>query len=174
MIASAGEFAHECGILPYRNGDARRAAEKWFKIWLQQRNCIGDREIAKVLKRVQDHFAVESENRYVSVENALTDPRPKKAGYSWKDSCGNMQYLMLPAVADEILKGINRKVVLDEMNKLGWLDRKKDGSIRETKSINGNNVRGFIFIPKAWEANEGLKPNLRAEVVSSSQLNPFK
>ena len=145
------EFAHQHGILPYGKGEAWSAAGKWFKIWLTERDSIGDLEIAKGLRKIQAHFAVESESRYVPVENALTDTRAKKAGYSWKDSCGNMRYLMLPAVADEILKGINRKVILDEMNKLGWLDRKKDGSVRDKLNNSKVNVRGYAFMPEVWE-----------------------
>jgi uncharacterized protein (DUF927 family) len=161
LIASAGEFAHECGILPYRNGDARRAAEKWFKIWLQQRNCIGDREIAKVLKRVRDHFAIDSQSRYVPIEDADKDSRSKKAGFSWRDKVsGRKRFLMLSAAADEILKGIDRKVILEAMSKLGWLELKEGGSIRETKSIKGTNYRGYTFIPEAWE--EGTEPDLKS------------
>jgi uncharacterized protein (DUF927 family) len=161
LIASAGEFAQGYGILPYGTGDARRAAEKWFKIWLQQRNCIGDREIAKVLKRVQDHFAIASESRYVPIVDADTDSRSKKAGFSWRDKVtGRKRFLMLLPAADEILKGINRKVILEAMNKLGWLELKEDGSIRETKSIKGTNCRGYIFIPEAWEGE--IEPDLNS------------
>lgn len=169
LIASAGEFAHECGILPYRNGDARRAAEKWFKIWLQQRNCVGDREIAKVLKRVQDHFAIESESRYVPIEEADKDSRSRKAGFSWREKvAGRKRFLMLLPAADEILKGINRKVILEAMSKLGWLELKEDGSIRETKSIKGANYRGYTFIPEAWE--EGTEPGLKSSGDLSSSF----
>jgi uncharacterized protein (DUF927 family) len=168
LIASAGEFAHECGILPYRNGDARRAAEKWFKIWLDQRNCIGDREIAKVLKRVRDHFALESESRYVPIEDADKDSRFKKVGFSWRDKVsGRKRFLMLSAAAGEILRGSNRIVVLDAMNKLGWLEQQEDGSIRETKSIKGTNHRGYIFIPEAWEAKVETDLKSRGDLSSS-------
>ncbi len=169
LIASAGEFAHECGILPYRNGDARRAAEKWFKIWLDQRNCVGDREIAKVLKRVQDHFAIESESRYVPIEEADKDSRSRKAGFSWREKvAGRKRFLMLLPAADELLKGINRKVILEAMSKLGWLELKEDGSIRETKSIKGANYRGYTFIPEAWE--EGTEPDLKSSGVAYSSF----
>jgi uncharacterized protein (DUF927 family) len=164
LIASAGEFAHEGGILPYRNGDARRAAEKWFKIWLDQRNCIGDQEIAKVLKCVRDHFALHSESRYVPIEEANKDSRPKRVGFSWRDKAsGRRRFLMLAAAAEEFLKGINRKVILDAMNKLGWLEQKNDGTIRDTKSIKGTNYRGYTFIPEAWEEGVETDPTSRGD-----------
>lgn len=171
LIASAGEFAIECGILPYERGEVRTACERWFKIWLSRRDSHGDLEVEKVLRRVRDHFAVESESRYVPVENAKTDTRPRKAGYSWTTSRGK-RYLMLAAVADEILKGINRNVILNVMAKRGWLELKGDGNIRNTKSICGDNYRGYVFIPKAWEDNSDSEPVNKSEV--QSQVNMFE
>ena len=46
------------------------------------------------------------------------------------------------------------------MSKLGWLELKEDGSIRETKSIKGANYRGYTFIPEAWE--EGTELGLKS------------
>jgi len=151
LIACAGEFAHQYGILPYGKGEAWNAAGKWFKIWLTERDSIGDLEIAKGLRKIQEHFAVESESRYVPVENALIDTRAKKAGYSWTEKSGRKKYFMLVPVFNEILKGANRKVLLDEMNKLGWLDRKKDGSVRDKLNNSKVNVRGYAFMPEVWE-----------------------
>jgi hypothetical protein len=48
------------------------------------------------------------------------------------------------------------------MSKLGWLEQKEDGSIRETKSIKGTNYRGYTYIPEAWE--ERTEPDLRSRV----------
>ena len=59
--------------------------------------------------------------------------------------------MMLPAVFNEMLRGVNRKPVLDELIKRRWIELKDDGTIRETKSIDGTNYRGLIFIPSAWE-----------------------
>jgi hypothetical protein len=173
LIASAGEFAIECGILPYEKEDVWKAAEQWFEIWLSQRDSIGDLEIHKVLKRVQDHFAVESEQRYVPICFAKTDMRNRKAGYSWDHSSGSKRYLMLSAAAHEILRGINRKVILDELRKRGWIELKDDGTIRETKSIDGANYRGYIFIPSAWEEKVDQESTVSVEVLSLDQDNIF-
>ncbi len=174
LIASAGEFAHEHGIFPYEKEDAWKAAERWFKIWLNQRDSIGDLEVAKVLRRIQDHFAVESESRYVPIINSQMDSRFNKAGYSWDDISGSKRYLMLPPVSNEILKGINRKVILDELSKRGWIELKSDGSIRETKSINGRNYRGYIFIPESWEEKSDQKSALLMKDPSLIQFDLFE
>jgi len=70
---------------------------------------------------------------------------------------------MLAAAAEEFLKGINRKVILDAMNKLGWLEQKNDGTIRDTKSIKGTNYRGYTFIPEAWEEGVETDPTSRGD-----------
>jgi len=166
VIASAGEFAIDCGIFPYEKNEVWNSAEHWFKIWLNQRDSIGDLEIYKVLRRIQDHFAVESEQRYVPICYAKTDTRMRKAGYSWDDSSGGKRYLMLCAVANEIFRGVNRKALLDKLSNLGWIELKDDGTIRETKSIDGSNYRGYIFIPKAWEEKVDQESTLIVEASS--------
>ena len=64
LIATAGEAAIEWGILPFSKGEAYASAQRWFKIWLEQRGGSGDLEMAKVLKRIQDHFAL-NQSQYV-------------------------------------------------------------------------------------------------------------
>ena len=163
LIASAGEFAIDCGILPYEKNDVWKSAAQWFKIWVSQRDCIGDLETYKAIRIIQDHFAVEGEQRYVPISCAKTDTRMRKAGYSWYDSSGRKHYLMLCAILNEILRGVNRKPVLDVLSKLGAIELKDDGTIRETKSIDGTNYRGIIFIPSAWEEKVDQESTLSVE-----------
>jgi hypothetical protein len=165
LIASAGEFAIDCGIFPYEKEEVWKSAAQWFKIWLSQRDCIGDLEVYKVLRRIQDHFALESEQRYVPINFAKTDTRMRKAGYSWDDSSGGKRYLMLSAVFNEILRGVNRKPVLEELSKRRWIELKDDGTIRETKSIDGTNCRGLIFDPSAWEEKVDQESTLSVEAL---------
>ena len=102
------------------------------------------------------------------IEDADKDSRFKKVGFSWRDKVsGRKRFLMLSAAAGEILRGSNRIVVLDAMNKLGWLEQQEDGSIRETKSIKGTNHRGYIFIPEAWEAKVETDLKSRGDLSSS-------
>ena len=166
LIASAGEFAIGCGIFPYEKEDVWKSAAHWFKIWLSQRDCIWDLETYKGLRIIQDHFELESEQRYVPICYAKTDTRMRKAGYSWEDSSGGKRYLMLSAVANEILRGVNRKALLDELSKRGWIELKDDGTIRETKSIDGTNYRGLIFKPSAWEEKVDQESTLSVEALS--------
>lgn len=149
LIAAAGELAIEWGIFPLQKGDALAAASEWFKIWIEQRGGHGDMEIARVIKRIQDHFATE-QSRYVNVDVPLHYPVTRQAGYTWQRNRPH-HYLMLSPVFDEMIRGVNRKVLLRELDKSGCLAHTASGGLMETKSVNGSNVRGIVFIPAAWE-----------------------
>lgn len=169
LIAIAGELAIEWGIFPLNKGDADAAAKEWFAIWLEQRGGYGDVEMEKVLKRIQDHFAVER-SRYVPV-NQINGYQPQNlAGYTWKKD-GRPVYLMLAQVFEELTRGVNRKLLRHEMRKKGWLVCNSSGGLMETKSVDGRNVRGVVFIPSAWEGIP--EPSTQAQIVPHMDLELY-
>ena len=154
LIASAGEAAIEWGILPFSKGEAYASAQRWFKIWLEQRGGSGDLEMAKVLKRIQDHFAL-NQSQYVRwdrhaslVDNNLS--QPNMWGYRIKDG-GEELFIMLTPRVDEIARGVNRKCLLGVLKAKGWVVCDASGKVRETHSIGGKNKRGIAFIPARWD-----------------------
>ena len=153
LIASAGEAAIEWGILPFSKGEAYASAQRWFKIWLEQRGGSGDLEMAKVLKRIQDHFAL-NQSQYVRWDrhpsfgdNNLS--QPNMWGYRVKDG-GEELFIMLAPKVDEIARGVNRKCLLGVLKAKGWVVCDAAGRVRETHSIGGKNRRGIAFIPARW------------------------
>ena len=163
LIAAAGEMAASFGVLPYEENEPWRAAVRWFQIWLINRNSLGDQEIAKTLKRLEDHFDQYSANRYVNVDS---DHRPtfgNMFGYRWKKN-NEHYYLMFPLVFNDLIKGVNRQAIMAELDKRGWLARTATGRIMETKDIDGESVRGITFIPAVWkghpENGAGILPAL--------------
>lgn len=151
LIAIAGELAIEWGIFPLNKGDADAAAREWFAIWLEQRGGHGDVEMEKVLKRIQDHFAVER-SRYVQITPVNSYQPTHLAGYTWTQD-GRPVYLMLSQVLENLARGVNRKLLKQEMQKKGWLVCNSNGVLMETKSVGKRNVRGVVFIPAAWEGS---------------------
>lgn len=169
LIAIAGELAIEWGIFPLNKGDADAAAREWFTIWLEQRGGHGDVEMEKVLKRIQDHFAVDH-SRYVHV-NAVNGYQPTHlAGYTWTKD-GRSVYLMLSQVFEELARGVNHKLLKQEMQKKGWLVCNSSGGLMETKSIDGRNVRGVVFIPSAWEGSP--EPSIKTQPLTSDNSELF-
>lgn len=149
LIASVGELAASFGIFPFAAQEAQAAAAYWFSVWLNQRNGIGDRETMLVLKRIQDHFAQYSQ-RYMQINTFDTYSPFNLLGYTWEEK-GVRHYLTISQVLEELFKGVNRRTIMSEIDKKGWLAHTSRGSIMETKSIHGRTVRGLVFIPSVWE-----------------------
>ena len=150
LIAEAGELAVRFGILSLSEGDVREAVQQWFAIWLEQRQGVGDQEIAQALKKVRDHFAQHETNRYASVDGNYEYAPSHLAGYRWQH--GNTRYcLMLSPIFEELVgMGIRRRLI-EEMNRLGWLAHTSTGKLMETKSVHGVSKRGVVFTPAVWE-----------------------
>lgn len=144
LIAAVGELAVSAGIFPFQPGEPYEAAKNWFKIWLQERQTIGNLEISNVLRRFQGHFAT---HFHEYIDNDSRDnfyPRPI-SGYTWTDRTGQQCFLVLAPKFTELLKGANRNTILEAMRKHGWLECTSSGEVQSTKSINGKNERGYTF-----------------------------
>jgi len=167
LIAAAGKMAVSFGVLPYADNEPWQAAASWFKIWLDNRNGIGEQEITKALSRIMDHFDLYSANRYT---DARSERRPiinNHAGYFW-DKGDDRYYLMFSPIFDELIKGVNRKALISELDKLGWLVHTRTGKIMHTKEVDQNTVRGVIFRPSAWKG----KPE--KETIARQPLKTYK
>lgn len=169
LIAIAGELAIEWGIFPLNKGDADAAASSWFAIWLEQRGGHGDVEMEKVLKRIQDHFAVER-SRYVQITPVNSYQPTHLAGYTWTQD-GRPVYLMLSQVLENLARGVNRKLLKQQMQKKGWLVCNSNGGLMETKSVGKRNVRGVVFIPSAWEGSP--EPSIDTQLLTSDNSELF-
>ena len=156
LIAAVGELAAAFGVLPYENGESTQAAAKWFNIWLVQRDSLGDQEIEKVLKRIQDHFARHA-GHYCNLDISDNNRHHQHLGYCWKQGDLKM-FLMITPEFELLTKGAHRQIILMEMDKRGWLAHTSQGKLMVTKSVNGRNQRGIIFIPSAWEGTPEKEP----------------
>ena len=58
---------------------------------------------------------------------------------------------------NDLAKGVNRHELLEHMKRQGWLLMNTKGNPTETKCIKGRNVRGYGFIPSAWEGRGDLE-----------------
>ena len=58
---------------------------------------------------------------------------------------------------NDLTKGVNRHELLEHMKRQGWLLMNTKGNPTETKCIKGRNVRGYGFIPSAWEGRGDLE-----------------
>lgn len=171
LMAIAGTLATEWRILPFADGEAEAAAKEWLGIWLEQRGGHGDVEMARVLKRLQDHFLMES-SRYITIGTGDMTSAYRMAGYWWQKN-STRHFFMLPPIFDELTRGTNRKVLMRELLRRGWLVLNANGKPIETKSIAGRNVRGLVFIPEVWEGRAATPPALALPPVGSIEGEEF-
>lgn len=72
------------------------------------------------------------------------------AGYRWEDK-GDLRLFMTSPTSNDLTKGVNRHELLEHMKRQGWLLMNTKGNPTQTKCIKRRNVRGYGFIPSAWE-----------------------
>ena len=149
LIAAAGMFAARAGVLPWTPESAHDAVVDWFNVWLDERGGVGNLEIMKALDRFKDFFARHGRSRFADVDG-LGESMRDLAGYIWKDK-GELRIFMTSPTFNDLAKGVNRHELLEHMKRQGWLLMNTRGNLTQTKCIKGRNVRGYGFIPSAWE-----------------------
>ncbi|WP_165076014.1 MULTISPECIES: DUF927 domain-containing protein [unclassified Desulfovibrio] len=161
LIAAAGGFAARHGLLPWSPEDAAKVAEEWFAIWMEKRGGTGNLEVEKAIKAIQDEWALRRESNYHNLDNYGDGSRyPELHGYYWKKD-GEVEFFIKAEIFTKLVGWVNRNELLDTMRERGMLLTTKEGTIMVTKSIGGQNIRGFGFRPSAWlgKAEEVEKPN---------------
>lgn len=151
LIAAAGAFAARHALLPWSEREAGNVAEEWFRIWLQNRGGTGNLEVEKAIRATQDFWARNKESRFINLDS-LGDgsgfPR-EVAGFYWRAD-GEVVFFLKAEVFSDLVRSANRKELLDTMQEKGMLLMTKAGTRMETKSINGQNIRGVGFRPSSW------------------------
>lgn len=155
LTAAAGVFAAKAGILPWTPEESSDAVVEWLNVWLDERGGVGNLEIMKALDRFKDFFARYSRSRFVDVDG-LGESMRDLAGYRWEDK-GDLRLFMTIPTFNDLAKGVNRHELLEHMKRQRWLLMNTKGNPTETKCIKGRNVRGYGFIPSAWEGRGDLE-----------------
>jgi uncharacterized protein (DUF927 family) len=172
LIATAGEMGIEFKVFPYDTGEAVRAAEKWFKVWLQQREGLENKEILKAISNMKDHFDKYGPSKYIDLtdESRYGNKIPECYGYRISDRYGEIKYFVLPPTVNMLFSRVNKSQIINELIKLGYVETDKKGKPIEIKSINGHNRRGLIFKPSAWDPKSeppASKPNPKNNIEES-------
>lgn len=150
LTAACGELAIEKGIFPYKKGEASKAAAKYFKVWIAQRNGLQDGEILAAVERIQSHFEA-CKAAYIELDNEeffVRQGQSRREAPGYKFSSGrDIVYFVLSATMRPLFGAANRKAVMEELERRGWLALNHYGKPLESKCICGQNVRGIGFIP---------------------------
>ncbi len=147
LVSAVGELSIKLGVLKWEQNSVQNATQKWFDIWLEQRGTVTNLEIDKAIKKLEDFFLMYQDSAFAGLNESF-DHRIHK-GYVWGDG-NEIYYLILTPYLSEVFGNKNKKALIYEFDKRGFLAHTTEDSIMETKSIKGHNKRGLCFIPKKW------------------------
>jgi hypothetical protein len=146
LIAAAGEIAINNGILPYEPGDVIKASEYWFKIWLELRKGINNKEVINAIERIKDHF-----NKYSTTHYPDSNSFSNSTCYGFKYIDNDIpKYLMLTDVFNKLCLNANKRQIELELDKLGYLEHDTTGGIKRSRWVRDQNKTGLVFIPSKW------------------------
>lgn len=122
LVAAAGELATEMKILPWKRGDATKAALKCFEAWLLHRGTIGPAEIQAAINQVTHFFQVNGESRFTPWSGRdFERDTPNRAGFR-KGTDGATEFYVFPEVfRKEICKGLDPTLVKKALVSRGLL-----------------------------------------------------
>lgn len=149
LIASVGELAIEFGVFPYEKEEPSKAAVRWFHIWLTRRAGIGNLEVEKALKAIQETIELQGATHFVDTvhDSHVGYIQAGYLGYRWKDGGQHVYFILAPHFT-RLCGNANKASVETELKKRGMVKLNQQGSIMETKSVKGENHRGIgILIP---------------------------
>lgn len=124
LVAAAGEFGTAWGVLPWPKGEARQAAARCFRDWLDARGGTGAAEVTAGLAQVRQFFQAHGAARFETWGEAADASRiVQRAGFRRKDEAtGEWSFYVFQDVFKaEVCQGHNAEMVLRELKARGLL-----------------------------------------------------
>ncbi len=114
LIATAGEMAARCGVLPWDAGEATRAAAMLFTRWVEGRGGAGAAEDREAVAKVRAFLEAHGASRFEPIdrENESVDFKVVNRAGFWRNVDGDREHLILPGIwKDEVCAGMDAKRV---------------------------------------------------------------
>ena len=151
LVATAGEFAIEHGILPWSTGESEKAARFVLDHWLKQRNGANSLELTQAIERLKEvvqqdtlHFKTLHKKEYPcqneDIERAIREP----IGYKKLLENGTWIYFIENTPLKNIYRGISKNSFMKELDTRGWLVKNQNGKPLESIKVpDKNTVHGI-------------------------------
>lgn len=130
VVATSGELATKLGVLPWKQGEASKAAIRIFGEWLTNRGGNGAHESRALIRQVRHFLELHGESRFSVIHNlspganldvAFGRPTIQRAGYR-KTISNRTEYYFLPEVfAQEVCRGFDTKFAVRVLKDHGLL-----------------------------------------------------
>jgi putative DNA primase/helicase len=150
LIAAAGELATAMGLVPWRVGEARDAAEWALGQWIDGRGGTEPAEVRQAIEQVRLFIEQYGESRF----EALDDPDARlvsnRAG--WRKANGPDREWMIPPEVwkSEICNGLDSTLVARTLAERGMLLRAGDG-FQPVRKIDGANKRVYVVAASIFD-----------------------
>lgn len=143
LIATAGELAARCGVLPWDAGEATRAAATLFTRWVEGRGGAGAAEDREAVAKVRAFLEAHGASRFEPIDRDIetVDLRIiNRAGF-WRNADGDREYLILPEVwKNEVCAAMDAKRVARVLADRGALATDKENKPTIPTRLPGLNV----------------------------------
>ncbi|KAF0235300.1 MAG: hypothetical protein FD177_54 [Desulfovibrionaceae bacterium] len=124
LVAAAGEFGIFLDVLPWPKGEARQAAARCFRDWLDARGGSGAAEVTAGLTQVRAFFQSHGAARFETWGEVSLDVKTiNRAGFRRKDEAtGEWSFYVFQDVFKaEVCQGHNAGMILRELKARGLL-----------------------------------------------------
>ncbi|MEP1332026.1 MAG: DUF927 domain-containing protein [Lentilitoribacter sp.] len=152
IIAAAGEYAIEKGVVPWEKHHAFQSAMDAFKSWLNHRGGTVSDELIQGVRTVRQFFQQHGESKFTYMfksggrweadcqpqEDALRSTQ-NRMGYRYKDAMGQWKYFVFPdAFNTEICKGLDAPMIAKELARLNHIEKDSAGKHTVSKTVPGH------------------------------------
>jgi putative DNA primase/helicase len=126
LVAAAGEFACEFGIVPWQKGDALEGARRCFTDWFDSRGGVEAGEVQEAIAQVRLFIEQPGDSRFQPI-GAPDRPVNNRAG--WRRGDGPNREWLIPSEIwkSEVAVGLNPTLVARVLVERGMHKRASDG-----------------------------------------------
>jgi uncharacterized protein (DUF927 family) len=145
LIGVAGELAIALGVVPWRAGFARSAAEACFRAWLDKRGGLDAHEVTAAIAQVRRIIERDGESRFQRLDNVDVRPISNRLGYTRGEGI-NRQWWVLPEMwKAEVCAGFDPVMVAKVLADRGMLLPDSGGKFSCSETIDGRKRRVYVL-----------------------------
>jgi putative DNA primase/helicase len=155
LLAAAGELATVFELTGWREGEARAAAARAFKQWIEGRGGTEPAEVRQAIEQVRLMIEGHGDSRFQSLDHS--DDRPVNNRLGWRKGEGTQrEWWVLPEMwKAEICAGLDAQFVARTLAEHGILRRQGGNVLQCTVNIGGGQrARAYVLAAAILDRGE--------------------
>jgi putative DNA primase/helicase len=142
LLSAAGELAIAYGVLPWRAGEAVRAASRCFADWLADRGGTGAAEIDGAISHLRATIERDGASRF---QRDSHEPVHQRLGFI-RGSDAGIEYLIQPESWKALMAGRDARRTARELAALGILKRDSEGRPDPKERLPGQKRTQRVYV----------------------------